>query len=259
MPVPTSFSSLVDANASNAVRIQTNDLVANTVNCLTYLKQGGSTLLPTGCIILWYGSTSTIPAGWALCDGANGTPDLRSKFVIGAGSSYAVSGTGGSNTVTLSVANIPAHTHTGSGTTATESASHYHVVSGTTGNENSTHTHTGTTGAMSSNASHRHMQFIGNIDDKNFTSGQTQYPPGDGPDTLDKGCYTSYTDTNHTHNVTTGAQSASHTHNVDLSSGANSDSHTHTYTFTTSNSVGAVGSAFGIMPPYYALAYIMKI
>ena len=39
-------------------------------------------------IIQWYGSASTPPSGWAICNGSNGTPDLRNKFIVGAGSSY---------------------------------------------------------------------------------------------------------------------------------------------------------------------------
>lgn len=38
----------------------------------------------SGMIIMWSGSISTIPDGWFLCDGSNGTPDLRDKFVVGA-------------------------------------------------------------------------------------------------------------------------------------------------------------------------------
>ena len=47
--------------------------------------------IPAGGIIMWYGATSAIPSGWALCDGSvvNGlqTPDLRDKFVVGASNS----------------------------------------------------------------------------------------------------------------------------------------------------------------------------
>jgi microcystin-dependent protein len=64
-------------------------------------------LIPTGLISLWYGSVATIPTGWALCNGTNGTPDLRDRFVVGAGASYAVGATGGSANATL-----VAHTHT---------------------------------------------------------------------------------------------------------------------------------------------------
>ena len=46
-------------------------------------------------ILLWFGSIGSIPAGYALCDGNNGTPDLRDNFVVGAGSTYAVDATGG--------------------------------------------------------------------------------------------------------------------------------------------------------------------
>jgi len=40
--------------------------------------------IPKGCILMWSGSIATIPSGFALCDGSNGTPDLRNRFVIGA-------------------------------------------------------------------------------------------------------------------------------------------------------------------------------
>jgi hypothetical protein len=58
--------------------------------------------IPTGAIILWSGSIGSIPTGWALCDGTNGTPDLRNRFVIGAGSTYAVGASGGSATKNIS-------------------------------------------------------------------------------------------------------------------------------------------------------------
>ena len=70
------------------------------------------TTIPTGMISLWYGSIGSVPTGWYLCDGTNGTPDLRDRFVIGAGSTYSVGATGGSTTVTLVTNNLPAHTHT---------------------------------------------------------------------------------------------------------------------------------------------------
>lgn len=52
-------------------------------------------MLPSGIICLWYGSILSIPGGWLLCDGSNGTPDLRDRFIIGAGGAYAVDGVGG--------------------------------------------------------------------------------------------------------------------------------------------------------------------
>ena len=44
--------------------------------------------VPIGGIIMWYGAINTIPSGYALCDGTSGTPDLRDRFVIGAGDTY---------------------------------------------------------------------------------------------------------------------------------------------------------------------------
>lgn len=51
--------------------------------------------LPIGFIALWRGSIGSIPDGWHLCDGSNGTPDLRDRFVVGAGVSYSPDDTGG--------------------------------------------------------------------------------------------------------------------------------------------------------------------
>ena len=65
-----------------------------------------------GMIILWYGDTNNVPTGFALCDGTNDTPDLRDKFVVGAGSAYTPGDTGGADSVTLTVDQIPPHTHT---------------------------------------------------------------------------------------------------------------------------------------------------
>lgn len=84
------------------------------------------TNVPIGGIILWSGSVASIPTHFVLCNGANGTPDLRDRFVIGAGGTRSPGATGGAST----------HTHTvgesGSG------GSHSHSVSGTTGGPSAT-------------------------------------------------------------------------------------------------------------------------
>lgn len=68
-----------------------------------------SLVFPSGGIIIWSGSTASIPSGWVICDGTNSTPDLRNRFVIGAGSTYSVNATGGSaDSINVS------HTHTAS-------------------------------------------------------------------------------------------------------------------------------------------------
>jgi hypothetical protein len=62
-----------------------------------------------GMIMLWSGSSATIPSGWLLCDGSSSTPDLRNRFVVGATSTYAVGATGGT-----ADAIVVSHTHTAS-------------------------------------------------------------------------------------------------------------------------------------------------
>lgn len=57
--------------------------------------------VPSGVIVMWSGSVASIPAGWVLCNGANGTPDLRDRFIMGAGSSYNPGQTGGQATINL--------------------------------------------------------------------------------------------------------------------------------------------------------------
>ena len=81
---------------------------------VTELATAGASL-PSGLIAIWKGSVSTIPDGWVLCNGQNGTPDLRDKFILGAGNSYSVSSTGGEKTHTLTVSEIPRHKHSSSG------------------------------------------------------------------------------------------------------------------------------------------------
>ena len=65
--------------------------------------------VPAGGIIMWSGSIASIPAGYYICDGTNGTPDLRDRFVVGAGNTFAVGNTGGfTSSVTSSIGtNLP--------------------------------------------------------------------------------------------------------------------------------------------------------
>ena len=76
--------------------------------------------IPVGGIIMWSGSIVSIPTGWALCNGANGTPNLQDRFVVAAGSGYAVGATGGSADATL-----VSHTHTGTTNNAGEHSHSY--------------------------------------------------------------------------------------------------------------------------------------
>ncbi len=114
--------------AGNAITHTGDVTVTGTVSATNYgLNSSGNGPVPQGGIIMWSGSPTAIPTGWALCDGTNSTPDLRGRFIVGyqAGglttptiatnmeANYgAVNNTGGANTVTLTTAQIPAHNHT---------------------------------------------------------------------------------------------------------------------------------------------------
>jgi len=158
--------------------------------------------VPSGAILMWSGSIATIPSGWLICDGTNGTPDLRSRFIVGAGSTYAVNATGGTADAI--------------------------VVA---------HTHTGTTGGMSANANHSHG-------------------------VNDPGHYHTYDLSALSGGSNAGYQGSSSapalvgTNNANTGISIQSTNIDHTHGFTT-NSTGSSGTNQNL-PPYLALAYIMK-
>ena len=69
--------------------------------------------IPSGVVVSWYGDKANVPSGWAICDGTNGTPDLRDRFIVGAGNSYSLKATGGANTVSLTADQNGPHSHSG--------------------------------------------------------------------------------------------------------------------------------------------------
>jgi hypothetical protein len=98
---------------ANDVVIQTYDNLYGIVDA----QPPAATPIPAGGILLWSGSIGSIPAGYVLCNGNNGTPDLRDRFIVGAGSTYAVNATGGSTDAV-----VVSHTHTYSSTTGSGGA-----------------------------------------------------------------------------------------------------------------------------------------
>lgn len=91
--------------------------IINAGNIIDTITQGGASI-PPGIIVMWHGAVALIPLGWVLCDGTNGTPDLRGRFIGAYGPDpilhapfNGINGTGGANTVSLQQTNIPAHTH----------------------------------------------------------------------------------------------------------------------------------------------------
>lgn len=163
------------------------------ISSVAYAFTAG-TGVPKGAIIMWSGAIDQIPEGWALCNGNNGTPDLRDRFVVGAGSTYAKGATGGSTTTNI------VHTHT--------SGDHILTI-----NEMPSHDHGGSTGTYP-------LVRLGN----KANSGS------DEP-------VASYSNT--------------HSHTIPLQGGGVAHNHGNT---------GSGGSSTqDIMPPYFALAFIMKL
>lgn len=121
----------IDNPLPNILEFTTNDTTEGDFKValnklILYLNEvlgaDGSKAIPSGIICLWSGSVDNIPDGWALCNGENGTEDLRDKFVVGAGRNYAVNATGGNTRqnvnlsgstggTTLTVGHMPSHTH----------------------------------------------------------------------------------------------------------------------------------------------------
>jgi len=143
---------------------------------------------PSGGIVMWSGSIASIPSGWALCNGANGTPNLLDRFIVGAGSGYGVGATGGNKD-----AIVVAHSHSASTNTVGDHTHDNYYTNGSYGEAGS--------GVPLSD-------FSGT-----YSSGKVGF----------------------------------------ATSGAGSHSHT-----VTVNSTGSSGTNANL-PPYYALAYIMKL
>ncbi len=139
-----------DPSADFSLRVQNNVNVGGDVTlggkitAATIEITGGippsAGVVPIGGIIMWSGLPSAIPAGWALCDGQSGRPDLRGRFVVGyhdAIPQYDATRKLGKNasdtTTTLVMANLPAHNHAAGTLVANSAGAHSHSVSASTG------------------------------------------------------------------------------------------------------------------------------
>ena len=118
----------ITPDADSSRNLGTNSVRFATIYADSFVGSGanltGVESFVSGMILLWSGSTGSIPSGFVLCNGSNSTPDLRDRFVVGAGNSYAVGNTGGNNTATDTV-NISGSdtvnvSVSGSGTTGNE-------------------------------------------------------------------------------------------------------------------------------------------
>jgi microcystin-dependent protein len=94
--------------------INSENITSENINVTNLSAQNCTGFVPVGSIIMWSGTeeaAALIPNNWRLCDGTNGTPDLRNRFIVGAGDQYDIGDTGGTESVTLTNDHIPEHSH----------------------------------------------------------------------------------------------------------------------------------------------------
>ena len=188
--------------------------------------------IPLGGIIMWSGSIETIPVGWALCNGGNGTPDLRERFIVGAslgnntsvpGGFYSVGDTGGSRDAV-----VVSHSHTASSSNAPD---HRHDLGGDEpGNP-----------GMNLAGDHFHRLRDGTGGD------QTNSITTDGGNLAGQNNQANFVSNS---NIIEPAGDHVHTGVTKLAGG-----HGHTITVTAEGVSGTDAN----LPPYYALAFIMRV
>ncbi|MAD25804.1 MAG: hypothetical protein CMO44_16715 [Verrucomicrobiales bacterium] len=268
---------LADTGVTAGTYTNPDQITVNGQGQITSLTQGGGASIPNGIIVMWSGSASSIPSGWALCNGqtvgSSTTPDLRGMFIVGSGGTYSTGDTGGSESVVLTTSDLPSHTHTISAHThnignhghSVDSHSHnignhthsvgdhWHNFSGSaTGNTGNTavpHTHaiTGTVGTGSGLA-------LGT----NYTGDYSPRNTG------------AATDTTHSHSVNVSISGQTNQGGPGETGGSSGS--TGTSSPGTNQASGVIddggsgdtgstgnGTAHENRPPYYALAYIMKV
>ena len=225
-------SSVTSINASNissgelnASRLPNHSAALLTSGTIPDARLDDSSLFVTGMILMYTGNSA--PSGWAICNGSNGTPDLRDRFIVGAGSAYSVDDTGGAASVTLSTAQIPSHNHSFSG-----SSSHSHTINQHThsfsGSGSNTHSHGVPKGRGGSQASISHHV----------------------ADTAVEQTQGSFATTNTTISIS-----------VSGTTGGASDRGTDSQSVSISGNTGnkGDGGSHENRPPYYALMFIMKL
>ena len=182
-------------------------------------RLANSSLFVTGMIMMYTGSSA--PSGWAICNGQNGTPDLRDRFIVGAGSAYSVDDTGGADSVTLTESQIPSHNHSFSG-----SDSHSHTIN--------QHNH-----SFSGSNTHNHSYNQPTYTTYSFTGGA--------------GSQRSQS--------ASGSSTGNATITISGTTGGASDRGTNSQTVSISGNTGnkGGGNSHENRPPYYALMFIMKL
>jgi microcystin-dependent protein len=220
----------INVGAGKKLRIADAPVASADAVNLAAMQAALAALVPSGVILLWSGAANAIPAGWKLCDGTNGTPDLRGRFIIGAGGSYAVGASGGNASMTLNTSHIPSHSHDFSANSTLSSNQHTHDFFATT----------------SYAGDHQHDSSWGEspaVTGSPFgLSGRTSVAGSGGTDYDNSAWLTSV--------------AGGHTHTFGGTTSGFSADHFHTTSGTTST-VGS-GASFSLLNPFYALCYIQK-
>jgi len=181
-------------NPGEKLEVQVNIKISGTDKGIIFpdgsvLKTASAGMLPSGVIVMWSGTLASIPSGWALADGTNGTPDLRDKFIYGVSASENPGATGGATSHSHTYSTVPLHNHSAS---------------------------------VSTDGSHSHGNgIIGTSSFGNFVGAGNSYLSSA--------------------NTTAGG------------------SHTHTVTIGSTGSTNPTTATTSSLPPYYKLAFIMKI
>lgn len=216
--------------------------------------------MPVGAIIMWSGEIDpygnpviggTADTNWQICDGSNGTPDLRDRFVVGSGYSYLTDDVGGENSVTLTASEMPGHNHSLSGTTS-EDGGHSHILEGGI-SPAGRHLHS-FAGKTWWEGRHRHT-----ISDR-YSYGENLAGLGV-TYAADNSWYNNFESTSeepsHRHDYSGNTTYAANHVHYDTFSIKYRDNHTHYVSGNTRDTGG--NSSHENRPLYYALAFIMKI
>ena len=285
------IGALTDVNWAGGGSPGTNDILQ--YDGSTWTNATISSGVPSGTIVMY--NSGSAPTGWAICNGSNGTPDLRGKFIVGSGHNY--SGGGYADAVliqhsheynfTSSGSQAGAHSHSSGNYATDDSGNHSHSQSGSgsgnTGVQSHNHYHTTSSNISIGGGSHSHTFDYTNYDDSN-AYGLDLDTTSEGNNVVQHGTSSN----THTHNFNftkdTLGVSQDHTHSFNFNIGGNTGDdggHTHDVTGNTNNT-GSHGHSFSLgdvsgqhssvtvasgnspatnrnLPPYYTLTYIMKL
>jgi hypothetical protein len=231
---------LVESKAYTDSQVSTRALVSHShvisdITGLSAALAAASAQLPAGTIILWNGALNAIPVGWVLCDGNNGTPNLRDRMIVGAGGAFAVNAVGGSAIgAAATTSSNGAHSHGGATQpytlTLAETPVHNHGVN------DPGHNHT------VYDPTHAHLEYRPQYGSGNIFAGGSAgvYSPSE---------YQSWTDYRAT-GIYLGAAATG----VSIQSAGGGGAHQHTL----ANDPGHTHTV-SVTPAYLALAYIMKL